>query len=483
VLSYHWVASSTRILKLFSLSYIPSEFTNPLLCRQVYTSARHFEEHELSYEQWKSVLYLSTRLGFASIRKLALSSIRPPTPFDQLLLARTYNVDHWVLPALSALCKRTTPIDLKEALQMIIEDVVVVATVREEIRSQRPSVDEDGIEPLIEAAQARMAAHVASDDVSPAGSESGVVEKEPPKEVATGNSAKEDSCNGTKEELAAITSEAVDASVHKSDEHSVSPCVVWLVNGTESLTRHRDCKVGTAEDSSTPFPVNTEKMTKEKHTSLGCDAGENTGANTAKSENIPDKDEAEQVGDTTSKEAGGKSSTRPGFSFFPPVPPEGEAEHVTDTASKEGGGESSTRPVFSSFKFPPDPAGFVANTTSKEGDGKGSTRRVFYFPPVPPKDEAELVADTTSKEGSGKSSTQPVFSFSRPAPPVDQGVFGSGTSARSERDSGKKEYKFRTPKVKLPVRGFASVPSDAESAGGSGGGGATTGDGGGSDSM
>jgi hypothetical protein len=95
---------------------------------------RDFEEHKLSYQQWKSVLHLSTRWGFASIRRLALKSIEPPTPHDRLILARTHVVDHWVLPALTALCERAAPLSLTEARQMRIEDVVLVATVREEVR-------------------------------------------------------------------------------------------------------------------------------------------------------------------------------------------------------------------------------------------------------------------------------------------------------------------------------------------------------------
>ncbi|KAF8504687.1 hypothetical protein F5888DRAFT_1573364, partial [Russula emetica] len=93
-----------------------------------------FEQHDLSYEEWKSVLHLSSCWDFASIRRLALNNIRPPTPHDRLLLARTYSVDHWVNPALSALCERRTPLSLDEARQMNIEDVVLVATVREDIR-------------------------------------------------------------------------------------------------------------------------------------------------------------------------------------------------------------------------------------------------------------------------------------------------------------------------------------------------------------
>ncbi|KAI9441575.1 hypothetical protein H4582DRAFT_1768827, partial [Lactarius indigo] len=94
----------------------------------------NFEAHELTYEQWKSVLHLSTRWGFASLRELSLKSIKPPTSHDQLVIARTYSVNHWILPALTALCGRSFPLSLDEARQMSMEDVILVARVREEIR-------------------------------------------------------------------------------------------------------------------------------------------------------------------------------------------------------------------------------------------------------------------------------------------------------------------------------------------------------------
>ena len=114
---------------------------------------RDFEGNDFSYEEWKSVLHLSTRWGFASIRRLALSSINPPTPPDRLLLARTYSVDDWVIPALSMLCERTTPLSLSEARQMSIEDVVLVSTVREDIRGHALQVDSAEIPLRVEAEQ------------------------------------------------------------------------------------------------------------------------------------------------------------------------------------------------------------------------------------------------------------------------------------------------------------------------------------------
>ena len=126
---------------LSSPSCIPSEISSH--CSSADLSRRvclqRFREEQFSYEEWKSVLHLSTRWGFASIRRLALGSIEPPTPHDRLLLARTYSVDDWVLPALAALCERTTPLTVTEAREMRIEDVVLVFTARESCPQSRSS--------------------------------------------------------------------------------------------------------------------------------------------------------------------------------------------------------------------------------------------------------------------------------------------------------------------------------------------------------
>ncbi|KAI9441595.1 hypothetical protein H4582DRAFT_1396800 [Lactarius indigo] len=118
-----------------------------------------FEGHELTFEQWKSVLHLSTHWGLTSLRKLALNSIKPPTSHHKLVLARTYSVDHWVLPALAALCERTLPLSLDEAHQMSMEDVILVAKVREEIRGGALRVDVADIPLRVEVAQARERNH------------------------------------------------------------------------------------------------------------------------------------------------------------------------------------------------------------------------------------------------------------------------------------------------------------------------------------
>ncbi|KAI9465239.1 hypothetical protein BJY52DRAFT_1183824 [Lactarius psammicola] len=146
----------------------------------------NFEAHELTYEQWKSVLRLSTRWGFASLRKLALKSITPPTAHDQFVLARTYSVDHWVLPALTALCERTLPLSLDEARQMSMEDVILVATVREEIRGSALRVDAADIRRHVEVAQAGKLDHPAGKDVFRDRPKSGSTGQESDSTVASG---------------------------------------------------------------------------------------------------------------------------------------------------------------------------------------------------------------------------------------------------------------------------------------------------------
>ncbi|KAN0125696.1 hypothetical protein V8E52_000903 [Russula decolorans] len=136
-----------------------------------------FEQHDLCYEEWKSVLHLSSCWDFASIRGLALNNIQPPTPHDRLLLARTYSVDHWLNPALSALCERRAPLSLDEARQMNIEDVVLVATVREDIRNHALQVNAAEIPRRVEAAQAGKLVCTDSVGVFPAVPISGAVEQ------------------------------------------------------------------------------------------------------------------------------------------------------------------------------------------------------------------------------------------------------------------------------------------------------------------
>jgi len=98
-----------------------------------------------TFERWSAILDLSTRWGFTSIRDLAIRCIKPPSPLDRLILARKHAVEKWALPALLELCERPEPLSLEEARLIDFDDVVLVGSVRQTVRSSTLTVDGTGI--------------------------------------------------------------------------------------------------------------------------------------------------------------------------------------------------------------------------------------------------------------------------------------------------------------------------------------------------
>ncbi|KAI9442093.1 hypothetical protein BJY52DRAFT_1194794 [Lactarius psammicola] len=96
---------------------------------------KDFEGRNLSHQQWALILHLSMRWGSASILKLALKSINPPTPHDQFMLAHPM----WSTNGPTV------------AHQMGIWDVVLVA-VREDTRSYILPIDGAEVTRIVEAA-------------------------------------------------------------------------------------------------------------------------------------------------------------------------------------------------------------------------------------------------------------------------------------------------------------------------------------------
>jgi hypothetical protein len=107
------------------------------------------EKH--SFEELSSILDLSTRWGFDSIRDMAIRCMEPPTPHERLILGRKYGVDEWIPLALQELCERPQPLTADEARLMDFEDVVLVGSVREEVRNNAVTVNSAGISDCIEA--------------------------------------------------------------------------------------------------------------------------------------------------------------------------------------------------------------------------------------------------------------------------------------------------------------------------------------------
>jgi hypothetical protein len=96
---------------------------------------------ERTFEEWASILDLSTRWGFTDIRDLALRCMEPPNPLQRLVLARKYSIERWINLALLELCKRQEPLSLDEARLMDFEDVVLVGSVRQTVRLPTPTVN------------------------------------------------------------------------------------------------------------------------------------------------------------------------------------------------------------------------------------------------------------------------------------------------------------------------------------------------------
>ncbi|KAI9444408.1 hypothetical protein BJY52DRAFT_1228850 [Lactarius psammicola] len=113
---------------------------------------RDFEGRNLSHQQWALILHLSMRWGSASILKLALKSINPPTPHDQFMLAHPM----WSTNGPTV------------AHQMGIWDVVLVA-VREDTRSYILPIDGAEVTRIVEAALVGKLPRNDDDSASPEG--------------------------------------------------------------------------------------------------------------------------------------------------------------------------------------------------------------------------------------------------------------------------------------------------------------------------
>jgi hypothetical protein len=102
---------------------------------------------------------------------------------------------------------------------MRIEDVVLVATAREDVRIRKARFNTDDIPSRIKAIQATILTHGASDDDSEISAEN-EANKEPPKDAATAKVGGYDSTKG----VAPARDKEVDK--NGNNEHLVSPIVL-----------------------------------------------------------------------------------------------------------------------------------------------------------------------------------------------------------------------------------------------------------------
>jgi hypothetical protein len=101
-------------------------------------------------DEWTSVLHLSSKWDFESIRSLALRELLPlASPVDKIVLGRKYGFDDWLTPAFVAVCARAEPLSLAEAEKMSNADVTRIFQARERARSSNVSVDSSTAEEAV----------------------------------------------------------------------------------------------------------------------------------------------------------------------------------------------------------------------------------------------------------------------------------------------------------------------------------------------
>ncbi|KAI0756345.1 hypothetical protein C8Q80DRAFT_1090969 [Daedaleopsis nitida] len=87
-------------------------------------------------EHWTSVLALATKWEFEAHRALAIDRLsRLGSPADRIVLARAYDIPNWLEEAYYHLCVREEALTLEEGLKLGMEDVIVLAELRQRIRA------------------------------------------------------------------------------------------------------------------------------------------------------------------------------------------------------------------------------------------------------------------------------------------------------------------------------------------------------------
>jgi hypothetical protein len=85
-------------------------------------------------EEWISVLNLSSRLEFASIRDLAVNNIAPmASAIDKALLGKRHGVKSWVMDAYGELCTREKPLSIEEGRRLGVDLVIKINELRHEL--------------------------------------------------------------------------------------------------------------------------------------------------------------------------------------------------------------------------------------------------------------------------------------------------------------------------------------------------------------
>ncbi|KAL4075294.1 hypothetical protein V8B97DRAFT_2022287 [Scleroderma yunnanense] len=95
-----------------------------------------------SVDEWTSVLKLSTKWDFKRLRQAAVDALLASQigPVDRIVLARQYDIRHWLVPALNELAKRQQPLGLDEGARLGLETALKLASVRERLMVSGSSI-------------------------------------------------------------------------------------------------------------------------------------------------------------------------------------------------------------------------------------------------------------------------------------------------------------------------------------------------------
>ncbi|KAF7973585.1 hypothetical protein HWV62_14872 [Athelia sp. TMB] len=94
---------------------------------------------EKNIDQWTSILHLSAKWGFESIKFLAIDRLTAhAAPIDKIVLGRRYGIDDWLPGSYEAVCMRADPLTMEEGMKLGWEDAIRISTARQVYGCAKP---------------------------------------------------------------------------------------------------------------------------------------------------------------------------------------------------------------------------------------------------------------------------------------------------------------------------------------------------------
>jgi hypothetical protein len=77
-------------------------------------------QEPMTWQQWASVLKLSTMWGFHAVRQKAITNLASSEidPVDKIILSKKHDVATWLVPALTQLARREEPLSIEDARRL-----------------------------------------------------------------------------------------------------------------------------------------------------------------------------------------------------------------------------------------------------------------------------------------------------------------------------------------------------------------------------